>query len=93
MSHLDYPMKIIFTEHAELKFKDLEKQGFKIAKGQVEDAINMPQDIIESAKGRLIAQRAIDETRMIRVIYEKEEDSIRVITFYPTRRRRYGSQV
>ena len=86
-------MKIIFTEHAELKFKDLEKQGFKIAKGQVEDAINMPQDIIESAKGHLIAQRAIDETHMIRVIYEKEEDSIRVITFYPTRRRKYGSQV
>ena len=50
--HLDYPMKIIFSEHAELKFKDLEKQGFKIAKGQVEDAINMPQDIIESTKGR-----------------------------------------
>ena len=86
-------MKIIFTEHAELKFKDLEKQGFKIAKGQVEDALNMPENLIEGEKGRLIAQRAIDKTHMIRVIYEKEEDSIRVITFYPTRRRKYGSQV
>ena len=82
-------MKIIFTEHAELKFKDLEKQGFKLVKVQVEDAINIPQDIRESTKGLLIAQRAIDETHMIRVIYEKKEDSIRVITFYPTRRRKY----
>ena len=84
-------MKIIFTKHAELKFRDLEEQGFKIAKGQVEDALNMPENVIGSAKGRLIIQRAIDETHMIRVIYEKQEDSIRVITFYPTRRRKYGS--
>ena len=82
-------MKIIFTKHAELKFGDLEEQGFKIAKGQIEDALNMPENIIEGEKGLLIAQRAIDETHMIRVIYEKKEDSIRVITFYPIRRRKY----
>ena len=82
-------MKIIFTKHAELKFRDLEEQGFKIARGQVEDALNMPENIIEGEKDRLIVQRAIDETHMIRVIYEKKEDLIRVITFYPTRRREY----
>ena len=93
-SYFDHPiMKIIFTKHAELKFRDLEEQGFKIAKVQVEDALNKPENIIVSAKGRLIAQKAIDETHMIRVIYKKEEDSIRIITFYPTRRRKYGSQV
>ena len=91
LPHLDYHMKIIFTKHAELKFRDLEEQGFKIAKGQVEDALNMPEKIIEGEKGRLIVQRAIDETHTIRVIYEKEEDLIRVITFYPTRRRKYES--
>jgi len=84
-------MKIIFTEHAELKFKDLEKQGFKITKRQVEDALNMPENIMEGEGGRLVVQRAIDESHMIRVIYEKKEDSIRVITFYPARRRKYGS--
>ncbi|MBE9482336.1 MAG: DUF4258 domain-containing protein [Chloroflexi bacterium] len=82
-------MKIIFTKHAELKFKDLEEQGFKIVKEQVKNALNMPESIIKVEKGRFIAQRAIDETHLIRVIYEKEEDSIRVITFYPTRRRKY----
>ncbi len=93
LPHFDYAMKIIFTKHAELKFRDLEEQGFKIARGQVEDTLNMPENIIEGEKGRLIAQWAIDETHMIRVIYKREEDSIRVITFYPTRRRKYGSQV
>lgn len=82
-------MKINFTKHAELKFADLEEQGFQITREQVENALNMPENIIEGGKGRLIAQRAIDETHMIRVIYEKEEDSIKVITFYPTRRRKY----
>ena len=89
--HLDHAMKITFTKHAELKFRDLEEQGFKITKGQVKDTLNMPENIIKGEKGRLIAQKAIDETHMIRVIYEKEKDSIRVITFYPTRRRKYGS--
>ncbi|MCK4362787.1 MAG: DUF4258 domain-containing protein [Dehalococcoidia bacterium] len=82
-------MKIIFTKHAELKFRDLEEQGFKIAKGQVENALNMPENIMEGRKGRLIAQKVIDETHIIRVIYQKEKDSIRVITFYPTRRRKH----
>ena len=86
-------MKIIFTQHAELKFDDLKKQGFRLTKEQVEDALNMPQDVTEGEKGRFVVQRAIDATHMIRVIYEKEKDVIRVITFYPARRRRYGSQV
>jgi uncharacterized DUF497 family protein len=85
-------MKILFTKHAELKFKDLEEQGFKLAKEQkeqVEDALNAPESIAEKGNS-LMAQRAIDETHVIRVIYKKEGDSIRVITFYPARRRRYG---
>ncbi len=86
-------MKIVFTRHAELKFKDLEEQGFKMTRGQVEDALNMPDATIRSEKGRLIAQRAIDGSHMIRVIYEQREDSIAVITFYPARRRQYEDQV
>ncbi len=91
LPHFDCPMKINFTKHAELKFRDLEEQGFKITKEQVKSALNMPENILKGGRGRLIAQRGIDESHMIRVIYEKGEDSIKVITFYPTRRRKYES--
>jgi len=38
---------------------------------------------------RLIAQKVIDEAHLIRVIYIREGDEIKVITFYPTKRQRY----
>jgi len=84
-------MRIVFTKHAELKFEVLKKYGFKITKEQVEDTLTIPEDITEGRKGRLIAQRLIGETHVIRVIYEKKGDSFTVITFYPARRRRYES--
>ncbi len=84
-------MKINFSKHAELKFADLEGQVYQISRKQVDNALNMPEKIIAGEIGRLIGQRSIAETHMIRVIYEKEEDSIKVITFYPTRRRKYES--
>jgi len=60
-------MEIIFTKHAELKFGDLEEQGFKLTKRQVEDALNNPENVIKDERDRLIAHRAIDETHIIRV--------------------------
>ena len=84
-------MGITFTKHAELKFKDLEDQGFKITKKQVEDVLNNPENIIVDERGNFIVQKAIDETHIIRVIYEKKGNVIKVITFYPARRQRYES--
>lgn len=82
-------MKVLFTEHAELKFRILEEHGFKITKRQIEDAIRSPENVTKGRKGRLIAQRAISESHLIRVVYQEDEGIIRVITFYPVRRRRY----
>lgn len=48
-----------------------------------------PESVTPSVKGRLIAQRRLNETHVIRVIYSREKDAIRVITFYPARRERY----
>jgi hypothetical protein len=83
-------MKIIYTKHAEMKFADLGAQGFLISVKQVEDALKKPDVVLESRKGRFVAQKAIDATHMLRVIYEKDSRRIRIITFYPARRRQYG---
>lgn len=82
-------MKIIFTQHAELKFRILEEHGFKITEKQIEDTIRSPENVTKGRKGRLIAQRAISESHLIRVVYQEDEGIIRVVTFYPVRRRKY----
>ena len=43
----------------------------------------------EGYKGRKIAQKVIDERHVIRIVYEDLPDQVRIITFYPGRRRRY----
>jgi hypothetical protein len=39
--------------------------------------------------GRKVAQRAITERHVLRVIYDEGPEEIRIVTFYPGRRSRY----
>lgn len=83
-------MKIIFTNHAKIKFKILERHGFKITETNIKEVVETPTSKIHGRKGRLIMQRPFDDTHMLRVICEIEgNDDIKVITFYPARRDRY----
>ncbi len=85
-------MKIIFTNHAKVKFKILERHGFNITEAQIKRVIENPASKIHGRNDRLIVQRPFDDTHMIRVICEIEEnDNIKVVTFYPARRERYES--
>ncbi len=81
-------MAIVYTAHAELKFKIFKNHGVLITKRQVEDTILRPDERTKGRKGRLVAQRVMDERHVLRVIYEEKED-LEVITFYPARRKRY----
>ena len=83
-------MDIIYTNHAKAKFKVLERHGFTVTEAQVADTVLNPDRVIaEKGEERVIAQRSISDTHVLRVIYRQEgKDSI-VITFYPGRRERY----
>jgi hypothetical protein len=85
-------MKVVYTSHAELKFRILEDHGVKITKSQVEDTVVRPDKVIKGKRGRLIAQKIMSEKHLLRVIYEKKEN-IEVITFYPARRKRYEGEI
>jgi len=80
---------ITYTKHAMFKFEILAKHGFNVTKEQVEETIQQPDKLIVGETERLIAQKTINKTRLLRVIYIREDDEIKVITFYPTRRQRY----
>lgn len=53
------------------------------------DAVKSP-DVTRRGRGRrIIAQKMLDERYVLRVIYEKVNELVRIITFYPARRERY----
>jgi hypothetical protein len=60
---------------------------------EVKKTIEEPDSLKEGRNNRMIAQRAIDEEHLLRVIYEKRRDDIVIVTFYPARRGRYENQL
>ena len=86
-------MKIEFTAHAEDKFLILEEHNFLIDKETVIKTINEPDKTVAGRKGRLIAQKAIDEKHLLRVVYKIKNYRIIIVTFYPTRRSRHEDKI
>ncbi|MDI6784595.1 MAG: DUF4258 domain-containing protein [bacterium] len=80
---------IVFSGHALLKIDILNKHGLHISQEIIEDIIRFPDIIEKGYKGRTVAQKAISEDHVLRVIYEFKDNIIYVITIYPGRRSRY----
>lgn len=80
---------IVFTKHASEKFKVLKRHKFVVTKQQVLDAVNKPELIDNSGLPLLIAQKKIDKSHVLRVVYKQEGHDIKIITFYPGRVKQY----
>ena len=70
---------IVFSRHAKEKFKVLARHGLSISESEVKEAITEPDSVETGKKSRFIAQKAIDERHVLRVIYEKKENKIHSI--------------
>ncbi len=81
--------KTVFSTHAEDKFLILKRHGFVVSKRKVLETLKNPDKVEPGYKGRKVAQKIIDETHVLRVVFEEMSDKMRVITFYPGRRDRY----
>jgi len=86
-------MKLRFTHHARDKFLILERHNFTVAEETVIEAVRHPEKVERSRNNRFVAERAIDEEHLIRVVYEFRGDEIAIITFYPARKRRYEDKI
>ena len=84
---------IIFTKHARDKFKILKRHKFLVAERQVLETIESPDIIDNSRRPLLIAQRKIDRIHVLRVVYKKENGTIKIITFYPGRIKHYDPSI
>lgn len=80
---------IIFTKHAKNKFKILERHKFFISEEWVIKTIKNPDLIDRSRLPLLIAQRKIDKMHILRVVYKQEFGNVKIITFYPGRKKQY----
>jgi len=81
--------EILFSSHAEKKFAILKRHGFYISRDAVILALEEPDTVEHGYKDRKIAQKGLDESHVIRVVFEEQHDRLKVITFYPGRRMRY----
>lgn len=83
-------MKIVFTLHAEKKFKDLKKLGVTIKKSFVRNVLKNPLYIdYESDPPKKIASGKFSEKHVFRIVFREEDGIIIVITFYPAKKGRY----
>ena len=83
------PIEIEFSPHSLLKIEILKLHSFNLSKEIVEDVIRFPDKIEADYKDRLIAQRNLDDTHVLRVVYEIKQEKNLIITVYPGRRSRY----
>jgi hypothetical protein len=80
---------IIFTKHAREKFVTLKKHKFIVSEKQVLDTLQNPDMIDKTRWPLLIAQKGVDRTHILRVVYKTEYGIMKIITFYPGRKKDY----
>lgn len=85
-------MKIVFTKHVlEDSIPRFTLLGWKITKVKIKQTIMNPKWIGVSRYGQPAVMSLMDDKHILRVIFEKEGDIIRIITAYIARRGTYES--
>lgn len=81
--------EIRLSEHAIAKLQTLAELGLPLTSDLVVQIIRSPDRLENGEEGKYIAQRPMDDRRVLRVVYQEFAAFILVITIYPGRRSRY----
>jgi len=74
---------IRFTHHARRKFQTLRELGLKVEERKVLEIVRKPSMVERTWKGRLVTTGPLNSTHVLRVVFEKQNGNITVVTFYP----------
>lgn len=74
---------IFFTAYANKKFSVLERHGILFAREEVASAVGSPDAIDGTKKPLVFARKKLNNGRTLCVVYKKEEELQKIITFYP----------
>ena len=80
---------IELSKHLLQKIRIMKSHSFEVSPEMIKDTIRFPDEIEQGYKGRVIAQKILDDKHVIRVVYEKHDEKILVVTVYPGKRSRY----
>jgi hypothetical protein len=84
---IDNRKPINLSPHAKEKLKRLVQSG--ITEEKAIKTVQNPESLTTGHFGRKIAQSALTDELLLRVIYEETDNNILVVTLYPAKRRRY----
>lgn len=80
---------IRFSDHAQLKLKLLKSHGLFISSKLVCETIKSPDKLEIKKNNKCIAQKRLNKSLVIRVVYREFNAFILIITVYPGKRIRY----
>jgi len=83
-------MKIVFTKHVLKKQEILKELGWNVDLKLVEQAVSRPDYFGKTSQNQPTAIKKLDESHILRVVYEIRNDIITVITFHIARKGRYN---
>lgn len=86
-------MDISYTAHAESKFSVLKNLGWNISKHTIKKIIEKPRWVGKSRFGQETAMDLLDSKHILRVIFNRNHDTIKIVTFHPARRGTYESTI
>ncbi|MDP1722649.1 MAG: hypothetical protein Q8L37_05555 [Candidatus Gottesmanbacteria bacterium] len=86
-------MTIVYTKHAIAKFELLKDFGWNITKIKIHHTLEQPRWRGVSRFGQATAMSLLDSKHILRVIFDRDGDILRVITFHPARRGTYESSL
>ena len=76
-------MNVIISNHAKDRIKI-----YNLTERFIIKVIKEPDEVIEGYAGTFIAHKFLNE-HLLRIVYSKEKDIIKVITVYPAKKERY----
>lgn len=84
-------MKVVYTKHALEKFEVLKKEGWNITKSKIRQIIKNPKWKGSTRYDQKTALGLIDEKHILRIVLDRKDGIIKVITFHIGRRGKYES--
>ena len=84
---------IKFTKHALEKFEVLRNHGIELIPEQIEYIVKRPVAVDHSRLPQEILVGELDKEHLLRVVTERENETVKVITFYPARKRKYVDKI
>ena len=76
-------MKIVISKHANARMNT-----YNLTENLVKNAVLEPDEVVDGYEGTLIAQKLLNGY-LLRVVYIKQNDEIKIITVYPAKKARY----